>query len=265
MSHEDNKPVNLFWTGGWDSSFRLLQLVLVEMRKVQPYYLIDPKRQSLRNEINARRDIKERLFKEYPHTRELILPTQFYEVGDIAPDNEITEAYNAYRKDKEVDFQYSWLARFCKQQQIHDMELCIESRSGYSVSPERIVFSSFLVLVDGTREARIADEFKGTVIETIFQWFHFPIRGYTRQDMEAEAKAGGWADYLFMTWFCLSPVKGRYPCGTCDPCKLAIKKGYGKRIPWHRRLYAKLGLEKVRQKGARLVRKIDPKFHQWKK
>lgn len=37
----DKKSVNLFWTGGWHSTFRLIQLVLLHQKVVQPYYLID--------------------------------------------------------------------------------------------------------------------------------------------------------------------------------------------------------------------------------
>ena len=190
--------MNLLWSGGWDSTFRLLQLVLNENRSVQPYYLIDPQRQSLRQELIARRNIQTRLFQEYPHSKELILPTFFYEVGDIASDEEITFAYNAYRSIKEVDYQYSWLARFCKQMSIYDMELCIEARGPY---PEQTyamrVFTSFLEFTDAhSHEAHMAPEFKGTIVETIFKYFRFPIRGLTRQAMDEIATTEGWRHYL---------------------------------------------------------------------
>jgi len=265
MSQEDNKPVNLFWTGGWDSSFRLLQLVLVEMRKVQPYYLIDPKRQSLRNEIKTQREIKQRLYREHPHTRELILPTIFYEVGDLKGDEELLEAYHVFSQFKVLETQYLWLSFFCKQMGINDMELCVEGITHPVKPAERRVWSTFLVPIEGSHHSRIADEFKDTVVQTLFWYFSYPIRGFTRQDMEAEAKAGGWADYLYMTWFCHSPVRGIYPCGTCYPCQQVLLKGYGRRIPWQRRLYAGLGLEKLRQKGAQFIRTLNPNFHRWKR
>jgi len=37
----DAAPVALLWTGGWDSTFRLLTLLLVERRVVQSYYIVD--------------------------------------------------------------------------------------------------------------------------------------------------------------------------------------------------------------------------------
>ena len=38
--------VNILWTGGWDSTFQLLSLLLLHGRKVTPYYLIDAERLS---------------------------------------------------------------------------------------------------------------------------------------------------------------------------------------------------------------------------
>ena len=258
-------PAKLFWTGGWDSTFRLLQLVLVEKKPVQPYYLIDPNRQSLRNEIKARRDIKDRLFKEYPHTRDLILPTFYYEVGDIKDDEDLLEAYHVFRQFKVLETQYLWLSLFCKQMGLFDMELCVEGVDYSIKSVERQVWRSFLVPIEGSHHSRIADEFKDTVVQTLFCYFKYPIRGFTREDMEAYAEKFGFKDYLYMTWFCHSPVRGIYPCGTCFACQQVLLKGFNSRIPWQRRLYSKLGLEKFRQRVAKIVRKVNPQFHQWKR
>ena len=56
---DKTEAANLFWTGGWDSTFRLLQLVVEQGRLVQPYYIIDPNRLSLRHEIKAMSDIEQ--------------------------------------------------------------------------------------------------------------------------------------------------------------------------------------------------------------
>jgi len=162
-----------------------------------------------------------------------------------------------------MDYQYSWLSRYCKQLGIWDMELSEQNLGHLEEIPELRLFSTFLVPIKNSRASQIAEEFKGTEVQAIFQYFRFPIRGYTRKDMEKEAVKGGWADYLFMTWSCHNPVRKRYPCGTCSPCTLTIKQGYPKRIPWFRRLYAWSGLEKTRQKVARIIRRINPSFHEW--
>ncbi len=238
--------------------------MLKEKQIVQPYYLIDPNRRSLRNEIKARTTIKNRLFQEYPHTKSLLKPTFFYEEGDITPDEEITEAYNIIRQIQKVDYQYSWLSRFCKQLNIWDMELCEQSLGQLEELPATRFFGSFLVQIENSREAKIDEIFKDTALQTLFKYFRFPIRGYTRQEMEAEAEAQGWASYLYMTWSCHHPVQQRYPCGTCGPCQMTIKQGYANRIPWRRRLYAWSGLEKWRSKAAKIVKRVYPNIHKWK-
>lgn len=260
--------VNLFWTGGWDSTFRLLQLVLNEKRIVQPHYLIDPGRKSLRHEIAAQKRIKDRLFKEYPPIRELILPTIYYEIGDLAEDQELREAYTIFRnvrQGKPLDYQYLWLATYCKQQGIMEMEMSEQNFGDEEYLVDRHVFGTFLEPIEGSRQHRLAHAYLGTPVETLFRYFHWPIRSYTRRDMENEAISGGWADYLYMTWFCHSPVNGRYPCGTCHPCEGTIQQGYPHRIPWWRRAYASSGLENLRKWAATFIRRLNPAFHTWKR
>ncbi len=89
---------NLLWTGGWDSTFQLLQLLLVQRRQVTSFYLIDAERPSTGVELQTMKRIKERILKNYPHTRELLQPTRFFAAADVAPDVEITAAFQEARK-----------------------------------------------------------------------------------------------------------------------------------------------------------------------
>ena len=64
--------VPIFWTSGWDSTFRVLQLLLVGRRRVQPYYLIADMRASSDVE-RARMDaIREALFKRDSSLKEVL-------------------------------------------------------------------------------------------------------------------------------------------------------------------------------------------------
>lgn len=49
----DVEPIKMLWTGGWDSTFQLLQLLFVQKRRVAPFYLIDEPRQSTGMELLA--------------------------------------------------------------------------------------------------------------------------------------------------------------------------------------------------------------------
>lgn len=92
----NNKEIiNILWTGGFDSSFRMVQLSKKNVT-IQPYYLCD-NRVSEQNELSAITEITEDI-KKHPETKCTILPLIKYKVEDIAPDNEITESYLRLRK-----------------------------------------------------------------------------------------------------------------------------------------------------------------------
>ena len=258
---KERELVKLFWTGGWDSTFRLLQLVLEQGRTVQPYYVIDPNRLSLRHEIKAMSDIEQAIYQRSPDKKGLILPTIIVEAADIPLDEEIESARKVFITRKRMETQFLWFVRYCKQHQIYEMELCNETKLNPSPG---YVKHYYLTQVGDGPEHRLADEYRTRNENILFQYFNYPIFGMTKLDMKNYADKAGWSDLMAMTWFCHYPVKGRYPCGTCMPCNLVIREGLGWRIPWHRRIYARLGVEKMRKKLAELIRKANPGFHQWK-
>ena len=53
--------VHLLWTGGWDSTFRLLQLLLQQRVPVVPHYLVDDTRPSAQTELRTMACIRDRL------------------------------------------------------------------------------------------------------------------------------------------------------------------------------------------------------------
>lgn len=257
-----SKPANLFWSGGWDSTFRLLQLVVEQGRLVQPYYIIDPNRLSLRHEFKAMSTIENLIYQRYPQTRGLILPTITAEVDDIVIDKEFEQAYQEYLKTKKLDTQYWWMGHFCRQHDIHDVELSVERKANPKPG-QRPTY--FLEKVGEGPEYRISDQYREGIEFVMNGRYSFPIYGMTKMDAKEYSDKAGWSDIMALTWFCHYPIRGRYPCGTCLPCDLVLREGLGWRIPWHRRLYVKLGLEKMRKWVARIIRQINPEFHKWKR
>ncbi|HYD83353.1 MAG TPA: hypothetical protein VEA63_04860, partial [Opitutus sp.] len=55
--------VDLLWTGGWDSTYRLLDLVLRKSRTVAPHYVVDPDRSGTIQELRAMRAIRQEAAK----------------------------------------------------------------------------------------------------------------------------------------------------------------------------------------------------------
>ncbi len=223
----DDKNVNLFWTGGWDSTFQLLQLLIIHKLRVTPFYLIDENRKSTGVEILTMHRIKNRLFEKYPHTKELLRPTQYFGVADILPDLEIEEAFKTIRKEKFLGSQYDWLARFCKENSITDMQLCIHHQQTPFVIENMVSEESD----DSLSVFRVDPKFNMTNEYDVFCYFSFPIFNLSKVQMAAIANEQGWQQEMRLTWFCHNPRKGMMPCGKCNPCIQTIEEGLAWRIP----------------------------------
>lgn len=231
-------PIKLFWTGGWDSTFRLLQIVLTERKSVQPYYLLDRTRLSFTIELNTMEKIRDLVCLNFPYSKPLILPTIFAELSDLLEDQEISEAYFLSNKKKKLGIQYEWLARFCKQNRISDMELCLERKRNQN---ERR-FGPFLQKVGHASYFIFDPKLIGISEYPLFKYYRFPIYGLTKSEIEKIAKNNGWMKIMKETWFCHAPIHGKIPCGTCTPCKMVISEGLGWRIPIYIRILNTLKL-----------------------
>jgi Predicted PP-loop superfamily ATPase len=215
---------HLFWTGGWDSTFRLLQLLLDEQKAVQTYYLLDSSRASCPKEIETILTIKKRLHTDYPHTQQLLLPTQFHEIASIPPNPEITQAFHEILKKKHLGTQYEFLARFCAERGLKDVELSIVDDGAFHL---------FIPDLNGTNGTTPAaeNEALSSDLQKIFRFFTFPLIHRSKTEIQRIAEQRGWMDFMRLTWFCHNPILGKFPCGQCRPCQIALEEGMGWRIP----------------------------------
>jgi hypothetical protein len=229
-----DKPVNLLWTSGWDSTFRLLELIIMKKKVVQTYYLIDHNRQSLRQEIMAMKKIKEALFSKYPETRTLLLPTKFYAVIDLQPNIEISQTFKHLSSMARLGNQYEWIALFAQQHGFDNLEMSalanLKSKEGLSFF---FMGNTEKVLIDGEYTYTIR---KDTPPYPLFKYYRFPIIGLSKVEMGEIAKNNGFYDILLNSWFCLYPTKDGQPCGKCKPCEIAIKDKLSFRLPLRARL-----------------------------
>ena len=234
MKEIEKENVNLLWTGGWDSTFQLLQLVLVQRLPVTTYYLINPeKRRSTCMELRTIKRIKEHLWKEYPHTRDLLKSTHYSAVADIAKDAEITESFQKISNEIVIGKQYEWISRFCKEYKIRNMQLCIHHHDhGRHCCEELIVEGS-----DRDHALFCLDPaFEGTDRYIVYSCFSFPLFRHTKMEMYEIAVERKFLDVMGMTWFCHTPTSDMSPCGKCGPCIQAIEEGLGWRLPIRRRV-----------------------------
>lgn len=231
--------IQLFWTGGFDSTNRLLELVLEKKLPVQPHYLIDANRLSTGIELLTMMKIKQKLFLEFPFTRQLIRPTLFTDITDIPNNEMISTAYQTINKLKHLGTQYVWMARYCHNCNLNDMEISIEYLQN---GPITLIIKDMIELFNnnGMSYYRIMKKFQETNEGILFKYYHFPILHLTKTQMYAIAKSKGWEDYIKLTWFCHKPKPGPKPCGVCHPCQLAIKSGLAFRIPLQNRIIGKI-------------------------
>ena len=94
MTDDEADPVHLFWTGGWDSTFRLLELLLTQQRVVQTYYVIDPGRRSTPQELEAMEKIQASIREVSPEAHRRLRPPIHIPLSEIATDEEITAVVN---------------------------------------------------------------------------------------------------------------------------------------------------------------------------
>lgn len=206
----DADRVQLLWTGGWDSSFRLMQLVLVERRPVQPIYVIDTGRPSMLFELCAMEAIRAGLLARLSDPS-LVAPTQFLMASDYPPGPEDAAIGARIRRATKMGTQYVWLSGPAAALGWSNVELSIEHYGSGLSDWGRVIFDEPGKLNDSP-EARL------------FRFWSFPVIHLTKDAMREIARSEGFLDLLVMRWSCFRPLRGR-PCGRCNPCKLTHHEG----------------------------------------
>ncbi len=220
--------VNIFWTGGWDSTFRVASLARKEVI-IQPYYLKDNRKSEL-HELNAINLITKEL-KSRSSTKGLIREVITMKTSEIEKDKEITKAWHSLSKKIHLGTQYDWLARFAKNKK--GIELSIEKNAEDNCALIDLLKNYGKIKIntlDKIVSYYVLDSSESPEeLIRLFGNFHFPLLNISKTDMRREAESSGYIDIMNMTWFCHTPVKDK-PCGVCVPCKGAIKNGMSYRL-----------------------------------
>lgn len=220
MNYNTDTMVHLFWTGGWDSTFRLLQLLLIEKKKVQPHYIVTSQ-PSTGKEIDTMLAIRQDLYRKYPETKELLKPTRFESEGLIEPHEGITDVYESIKKEKRICLQYEFLARYCNQIG-KKIEVCVEPYGDG-------------LQIDYLNTGLIFDNF-----------FLYPLIKTSKGKMVKRSNENGWNDIMYKTWYCQVPKNGN-PCGLCGSCTDMFMNEMDFRLPLKSRIlgYLQLPFRKI--------------------
>ncbi|MBH0230702.1 7-cyano-7-deazaguanine synthase [Halobacillus yeomjeoni] len=228
---------DVLWTGGWDSTYRVLNLVLDQKKTIQPYYVLDPVRPSTEMEWKTMEKIKRMMIEKDPSAEERILPTIKIKKEEIPENPEFTEEYKKLQQEYRLGDQYDWLGRYAESVDMDTLELSVH----HDDKVQGMIENDVVKVQDG-------DDFYYKVVDepshpafVIFKKYRFPLLEITKLEMEENAKKRGYAHIMEQTWFCHTPNKRGEPCGLCNPCKYTKDEGLGRRIPepsqWERVRY----------------------------
>lgn len=215
---QSRKTIKILWTGGWDSSFRVISLAGKEVT-IQPYYVSD-NRVSEKKELDAIAEITNELLKS-GDTKSIIAPLQIVSSHEIQKDEEISASYHALLKKKFMGSQYDWLARLAKNNEGLELSIHRDDMAFEIIK----TFGKVSLINDEAGDYYVVDRNESPKdIVNVFGKFRFPLLELSKIDMKKLAESKGFADLMNKTWFCHHPIDDK-PCGFCHPCKYTIEEG----------------------------------------
>lgn len=222
--------VNVLWTGGLDSSYRIVELSRMDVI-IQPYYIYDRTRGSIKYELKAINKITQDI-KNNEFTKATLLPIRIVNDYDILPNEKITLAWSIFHDKYGLGSQYDYLARFARQYNLKlevGLESSNRSKAANTIKSEAKLFeykdNNYRVYsIDSTRSSKEAI--------MLFENMLFPstLWHMTKLEEIENFKKLGFASTIKKTWFCHRPILG-FPCGHCNPCKDCLNEGLAFRVP----------------------------------
>ncbi|WP_103981560.1 hypothetical protein [Helcococcus massiliensis] len=216
----------VMWTGGLDSTLRVLQLSYYDI-DIQPYYIYIRKRKTRDKEIKTVNKLAE-MIKDRPSTKANILPLIILDEDDFRPiDQDIIDAYKRLIKTQHISFQNILLSQVTRT--IPGLEISFERTKD---ADESLIVDSVITQkglreqVDETGEIYyFITEETGIDAATVFGNYKFPKRiiEKTKEEEIEEFKELDAMDMAKSTWFCQNPV-GDEACGYCLVCRNTVEE-----------------------------------------
>ncbi len=211
----EQKIINVFWTGGFDSTYRVGEILSGGRGIARPIYLIDRDRRSFQFELGAMARIRPMLINRFD-CKGRFLPVQIYLKDEFPPGEEICAAYNKIKESVHIGSQCKWLAEFCriKEPEYGRIEVCNHRHEPPGAWHDTVF--------DNPHDAA-ARKLKPGPGYLLFRNCSFPVLHLLKGEMQSNAERMNFSDILEHTWFCHTPAGGR-PCGACYPCVVAKRQ-----------------------------------------
>ena len=218
---KDDQVIKILWTGGWDSTYRIVELSRQD-KVVEPIYVYGDQRTSEKKEINAMKEILSQI-KKRSETRANFKPIRFVSKNSIPPNSEITNAYKRISKDTNLGSQHEWLVRlaFINPGLEIGTEFAPLEVSNILTAINRYGKLIFDKTQDTYRLDKDSSSHDGLLV---LGNFSFPIINMNGKRMRENIESWGYRDIMKKVWVCHTPIFGK-PCGVCHPCELKIETG----------------------------------------
>ena len=228
----EKREVHILWTGGLDSTYRVVELSKTDC-VIHPHYIIITSRRTVENELKAMSEITT-LLNGDKRTIAKLLPVETFPMSDLEAYADIQSAWELlHERNKFNSTQYSLLARYARQKKLK-LEMGIQFSENGSVV--KVIDQSYLIDCPDNDDVMMMNPEKGSqewASFTLFQDFLFPksLHHKTKAEEIEELKNQGYDKVLKKVWTCFNPVLGM-PCGHCFACKSARKEGAGMMVPF---------------------------------
>ena len=252
------QQVNILWTGGWDSTFRLVQLQKSGGQLIiSPIYVSGDNRKSESKEIQVMRDLLPEI--RNLNKNNIINDLKIIDKASIPDIPTITAAYKRICDKVRIGSQYEYLSRLAAS--YPGIEIGVEAPNGEFSGCNAAI--DMLGAIKAYNGVYIIDtEVSSEDLVTLFGNMQFPIIKTTETQMTELIHIWNCEDIMKKIWFCHSPIND-LPCGFCRACQqkmecemewLLPSKGQ-KRYKVYKKLTSIFG-DRVGTKLANLMRRM---------
>lgn len=232
----NTKIISIFWTGGFDSTYRLIDLLLSGYT-VEPIYIakrIDG-RFSIQREHYTMKKLRNEIIKTFPHVKKAFLST--VEVRNVFIPETLAElvkdiGFSGKNKATEWSVENGYarhagqVAQLGKQYLYLGLVSLMHHRPiemSITNSPGRTTTFFKPITGEGRRKRIDPAVFQAPENEprSLFRNIRFPIIDMSKLDMYKDAERKGYVHLLYNTWSCWGKTDVRYgePCGECRNCQ----------------------------------------------
>lgn len=225
------KHVNILWTGGWDSTFRLCQLSRMDGVEVQPVYFYKEgvsDRTNWKKEIQAQNTLLP-LLRQKEATKACILNPIRLTEKDLPQSKNFDQAFEKWKSSPLMPGQLHFLGKlpllFPK------LEYCIEGptlkrrQQGFKLGKTQVFLEEhgfrFHFRPDGYADMDTSQA--DPELKLLWGGFTFPILGITEMAMVPIIRSWCYEDLFKHTWTC--DYGGEEPCGVCHNCETKWASG----------------------------------------